>query len=115
MALDSSGYHESLPDGVQVLRWPHTRPLPELEVYAFFEARGLRPTPWSNGPGDVYTVHDHPYRKTLFCIQGSIPYTLPDHSREVMLRPGDRLILPPGVRHGAVVGPHGVTCIEAGE
>jgi hypothetical protein len=27
--------------------------------------------------------------------------------------PGDRLDLPAGVRHSAIVGPQGVTCLEA--
>ena len=115
MTVKQPLYHESLPAGVQVLRWPHAHPLPETEVLAFFQARGLSPTQWSNGPGDVYGVHSHPYRKTLFCLTGSITFSLPDYARDVELRPGDRLILPPGVCHGATVGPKGVTCIEAGE
>ncbi|HEY8760821.1 MAG TPA: hypothetical protein VIP52_07920 [Candidatus Dormibacteraeota bacterium] len=28
------------------------------------------------------------------------------------LEPGDRLELPPGTRHAAIVGPGGVTCVE---
>lgn len=106
---------ESFPAGIQVLRWPHTYPLPEAEVLRFFQARGLDPTRWSNGPGDVYGIHGHAYRKTLFCLEGSITFSLPDYSRDLELRPGDRLILPTGIRHGAIVGPEGVTCIEAGE
>lgn len=72
-------------------------------------------TRWSNGPGDVYAVHSHAYQKTLFCVNGSITFSLPDLKQEVALRPGDRLILPPTTRHGAVVGAEGVTCIEAGD
>ena len=30
---------------------------------------------WSNGPGAVYAVHDHPYRKILYVDQGSITFT----------------------------------------
>lgn len=108
-------YHESLPVGVQVLRWPHSHPLPEAEILAFFQARGLSPTRWSNNPGEVYEVHCHPYRKTLFCLTGSITFSLSDYSRDIELHPGDRLILPIDVRHGAKVGPQGVTCIEAEE
>ena len=115
MSIKQPSYHESLPAGVQVLRWPHTHPLPEAEILAFFQARGLSPTRWSNGPHEVYGVHHHPYRKTLFCLAGSITFSLPDHDREVDLRPGDRLILPAGVRHGATVGLQGVTCMEAGQ
>lgn len=65
---------------------------------------------WSNGPGDVYAKHTHPYEKVLYCVRGSITFTLED--RDVHLQPGDRMVVPPGTRHGAVVGPNGVTCIE---
>jgi quercetin dioxygenase-like cupin family protein len=113
--LKPSSYHETLPGNVQVLRWPHARPLPEEEILRFFIARNLSYSRWSNGPGDVYAVHSHPYRKTLFCLEGSITFSLPVGGRDVELHAGDRLILPAGTRHGAVVGPQGVTCIESAE
>ncbi len=100
---------------VQIIRWPHAHPLPEEEILGFFNARGLRYTRWSNGPGEIYGVHTHPYRKILFCLEGSITFSLSDLGREVELHLGDRLIIPAGMRHGATVGPKGVTCIEAGE
>lgn len=113
--MKDASYHESLPAGAQVLRWPHARRLPEEEIVHFFRARGQAFTRWSNGPEDRYDVHVHSYRKTLFCVEGSITFSLPDAGRDVELRPGDRLILPAGTRHGAVVGSLGVTCIEAVE
>lgn len=113
--MDERPLHETLTGGAQILRWPHTHPLPAGEVMAFFEARGIRPSEWTNAPGGVFDVHRHPYRKTLFCIRGAITFSLPDLDREVGLAPGDRLILPTGMRHGAIVGPDGVTCIEGAE
>ena len=65
---------------------------------------------WSNGPGDLYAAHSHPYEKVLYCVAGSITFTLPD--REIRLGPGDRMVLPAGTVHGAVVGPNGCSCIE---
>jgi mannose-6-phosphate isomerase-like protein (cupin superfamily) len=65
---------------------------------------------WSNGPGDVYAEHTHDYEKILYCTAGSITFTLRD--REIRLGPGDRMALPPGTPHGAVVGPSGCACIE---
>jgi quercetin dioxygenase-like cupin family protein len=65
---------------------------------------------WSNGPGDVYAEHTHAYRKILYCVAGSITFRLRD--REIRLGPGDRMDLPPGTAHAAVVGPKGCTCIE---
>jgi quercetin dioxygenase-like cupin family protein len=32
--------------------------------------------------------------------------------RRLLLRPGDRIVLPAGTVHSAVVGPHGCMCIE---
>jgi mannose-6-phosphate isomerase-like protein (cupin superfamily) len=65
---------------------------------------------WSNGPEDRYAEHAHDYEKVLYCVEGSITFTLRD--REIPLGPGDRMVLPPGTPHGALVGPHGCTCIE---
>ena len=113
--MPEPSYHESLPNGIELLRWPHRHPLPESEVLAFFDSRGLPSTRWSNGPGAVYAVHAHSYQKTLFCVKGSITFSLPDSNRNLELRPGDRLILPTATPHGAIVGGEGVTCIEAGE
>lgn len=113
--MSHPSHYEALPQGVEVLRWPHKHPLPESEVVAFFESRNLTSSRWSNGPGEVYSVHTHRYRKILFCVKGSITFSLSDLNQDIALRPGDRLTLPPGTRHGATVGPEGVTCIEAGD
>jgi quercetin dioxygenase-like cupin family protein len=112
---DSLMVDSNPPEGVELIRWPHRRPLPEEEIVRFFHARKLHFSRWSNGPDETYSLHTHPYRKILYCLCGSITFTLPDAGQSVALRPGDRLILPSGLRHGAMAGPEGVTCIEAGE
>ena len=66
---------------------------------------------WSNGPGDTYTTHSHPYKKILCCLDGSIVFHLAD--RDECLNPGDRMVVEPGVEHSAAVGPSGVRCAEA--
>jgi quercetin dioxygenase-like cupin family protein len=66
---------------------------------------------WSNGPGAVYAVHDHPYRKILYVAQGSITFT-PLGKPAIVMKPPDRLDLPAGTPHSAVVGDQGVTCWE---
>ena len=65
---------------------------------------------WSNAPGDTYAEHSHSYEKVLYCVEGSITFTLPD--RRIELRPGDRMVLAPETVHGVEVGPGGCTCIE---
>jgi uncharacterized protein YjlB len=77
---------------------------------------GLLASSWSNGPGDRYGAHDHGYDKVLVVAAGSIRFGLPGSSMSddvVELEVGDRLDLPAGTIHDAIVGPDGVTCLEA--
>ncbi len=74
---------------------------------------GLDATPWSNGPGDRYAAHDHGYDKVIAVERGSIRFGLPASSAMIDLDAGDRLELPAGTTHDAVVGPSGVACLEA--
>lgn len=83
----------------------------EKNLAAVFAKEGLTPERWSNGPGAVYAVHEHPYAKVLIVAQGEITFQMP--GREVRMGPGDRLDLPAHTPHGAIVGPHGVVCWEA--
>lgn len=76
-------------------------------------AEGLDPGTWGNGPFDRYAAHDHGYDKVLVCVAGSIRFGLPASGAAVDLGVGDRLDLPAGTRHDALVGPAGVTCLEA--
>ncbi len=82
-------------------------------LVAALRSEGLDPGAWSNGPGDLYAPHAHPYDKVLVADRGSIEFGLPDLGRSVTLEAGDRLDLPAGTRHDARVGPRGVTCLEA--
>ncbi len=66
---------------------------------------------WSNGPGDRYVEHSHPYAKVLYCTAGSIEFRTADGGG-IASKPGDRMELPAGRRHSAVVGPSGCTCVE---
>ena len=80
---------------------------------AAMRAEGLQAHAWQNDPGYVYAPHRHPYHKVLYCTRGSIRFDLPEEGQSVELRPGDRLDLEAGTAHAAVVGPDGVTCLEA--
>ena len=74
---------------------------------------GLDPWAWSNGPADAYGAHEHHYDKVIAVERGAILFGLPGTAETVELETGDRLELPAGTRHDAVVGPAGVTCLEA--
>ena len=76
-------------------------------------AEGLDAGTWSNGAFDRYAAHSHGYDKVLVCVAGSIRFGLPDRGDGVDLARGDRLELPAGTAHDALVGPDGVTCLEA--
>lgn len=96
-----------------VTRWTGERPPGEEALRRKMENEGLRPRRWSNGPGDRYGAHEHPYHKVLYCVDGSITFELQATGERVRLRTGDRLDLPPRTPHSAVVGPEGAVCIEA--
>jgi uncharacterized protein YjlB len=83
------------------------------DVEERLRAEGLSAGTWSNGPFDRYAAHTHAYDKVLVCVRGSIRFDLPDHGRSIELQPGDRLDLPAGIVHAALVGDGGVTCLEA--
>ena len=83
-----------------------------MELETRLRAEGLDPGRWSNGPGDRYAAHDHAYDKVIVVERGSITFGL-GPSRSVGLDTGDRLELPAGTAHDALVGPAGVSCLEA--
>lgn len=85
---------------------------PEV-LRALLAAEGLDAGAWSNGPRDRYAAHAHDYDKVLVCAWGSITLRLPDRGEAVDLAAGDRLDLPALTLHDALVGPAGVTCLEA--
>ena len=79
-------------------------------------AEGKDAARWGNGPGDRYGAHDHRYDKVIVVERGSIRFGLPATGTidaAVELAAGDRLELPAGTRHDAVVGHEGVACLEA--
>lgn len=92
---------------------PSDEPPSEEMLESILRDEGLRPSWWSNGPGDRYGAHSHAYHKVLYCARGSIRFDLPASGESLELRPGDRLDIPPGTQHSAVVGAEGVTCVEA--
>lgn len=72
--------------------------------------RGFATSVWSNGPHARYAEHQHDYDKALICTEGSITFFLADGPYAI--GSGDRLELPAGTAHSAVVGGAGVTCVE---
>ena len=92
--------------------WPDGEAPSRESLGRLFAEAGLSPSWWSNAPHDRYSPHSHPYHKVLYCARGGITFVVPD-AGDFRLRPGDRLDIPPGTTHAAIVGPDGVTCVEA--
>lgn len=80
---------------------------------AAMRAEGLKAYAWQNEPDYVYAPHRHAYHKVIYCTRGSVRFDLPEEGQSVALRAGDRLDLEAGTEHAAIVGPDGVTCLEA--
>ena len=100
-------------DRVEVVRWPEKQAPDEARLRSILADEDLHPYMWSNGPGDIYGAHSHAYHKVIYVVRGSITFGLPESGDEVILNAGDRLELPAGVTHNAVVGNQGVACLEA--
>jgi len=99
-------------DSVKVTPWPNEDVPSRGELQRLMADEGLSPYAWSNGPMDVYAAHSHGYNKVIYVVSGSITFGLPDLERNVTLFPGDRLDLPKGTVHDALVGKDGVVCLE---
>lgn len=98
---------------VRVHRWSEDWSPSEQAIIQKLGAESLEAYRWSNGPGDVYSAHSHTYDKVIYVLKGSITFGLPESGEHITLDEGDRLDLPAGVIHDAVVGSQGVICLEA--
>jgi uncharacterized protein YjlB len=87
-------------------------PADMASLLARLREQGLEPSTWSNGPAFRYEHHTHDYDKVVVAAEGSITFGLTGYGVGIVLATGERLDLPAGVEHDAVVGPRGVTCLE---
>jgi quercetin dioxygenase-like cupin family protein len=98
---------------LKVTPWTQAEPPTEETLQDVLTKQELRVYRWSNRPDDVYASHTHGYHKIIYVVEGAIKFDCPTHHKMFNLVPGDRLELPAGIRHSAIVGPQGVTCLEA--
>ena len=102
-----------MPCDISVTRWTLSETPRAEKLNALLADEGLRAYRWSNRPGDQYPLHAHTYHKIVYVLAGAITFGLPGCGEHVRLEAGDRLDLPAGVRHDALVGTQGVICLEA--
>lgn len=60
---------------------------------------------WKDEPGEIYEEHAHKGRVCFFVVDGGLTMTFPDKVAEYTK--GDRVDVPIGVLHSAVVGSEG--------
>lgn len=98
---------------VRLLRWSGSEHPTFSTITREMKKEGLRPYMWVNMPNHRYGVRSHGYEKVLYVIEGTLEITLPDSNLRLILKAGDRVTIPAGVRHGTIVGLKGAKCVEA--
>lgn len=98
---------------VRVTPWPGPEIPTEVVIRQHLDDEGLSYHKWSNGPLDVYFAHSHAFNKVIYVVAGAITFSFPKDGTKLTLKVGDRLDLPIGVMHEAVVSTLGVECLEA--
>jgi mannose-6-phosphate isomerase-like protein (cupin superfamily) len=99
---------------VKVTRWRGGQHPTIDNITRQMKQEGLRPYVWSDDSNYRYPVRSHGYDKTLYCLRGSLEIILSTNKQRIVLRSGDRIDVPRGVRHAAIIGPAGAQCIEGG-
>jgi mannose-6-phosphate isomerase-like protein (cupin superfamily) len=98
---------------VRVIRWTGGQHPTISIISRMMQKEGLRPYVWENTPNYRYAPRTHGYNKVLYVVDGVLEVSFPDNNQRVKLRAGDRLEIPSGVRHSAIVGMNGARCVEA--
>lgn len=96
----------------QVTRWRGGQHPTLALLKQNLENDGLRPFKWQHKANYRYGVRSHGFGKSIYCVEGGIEIFFPDIQQTVSLRPGDRIDIAAGVRHGITIGVYGATCLE---
>ncbi len=100
--------------GITVDRWAEPEPPTALELERRLKAEGLQPYRYSDPPGTTYPPHRHRSREVRWLLCGRMRVRLSGGDGEIVLAPGDRLDLPPGVEHTVVIdGDDPAVCVAA--
>ncbi len=98
---------------VRVTRWSGGQHPTLSAITRQMQREAMRPYFWENAPNYRYGIRSHNYTKVMYVVEGTIELSFPDTNARVRLRAGDRIEIPTGVRHGAIVGSSGAKCVEA--
>jgi quercetin dioxygenase-like cupin family protein len=89
--------------GVSVDRWSGTDPPTALELERQLRAEGLRPYRTCDPPGTSHPPRSHASHEVRWLISGKLWVKLDGNEEAIVLSPGDRLDLPPGLMHTIMV------------
>lgn len=92
---------------LEILPWDASDAPTEDGVRRRLEADGFSALCWSDAPGAHYDEHAHDRDESIWLVSGEIRFGAA--GRELVLAPGDRLMLPAGTLHTADAGPAGAT------
>ena len=98
---------------IQVQKWNRPQLPTEEVVEQLLLEEGLSPERWVGEPGQIFQASQRDYSTVIFVVSGFITFGFPIVGDPTILRSGDRLDLPAGILHNAVVGQDGVICLEA--
>lgn len=74
------------------------------------DAERMTATRYSFAPGGRFPKHVHPEEQLTYLLTGSVIFTVDgDHHA---MRPGDLIVIPPGVPHDATAGPDGAEVLS---
>ncbi len=80
---------------MKIKRWTQNE-LPALdELRQELSRQGFRVSEWTDAPGTVYPVHQHPEAEVRWVVRGQLRVGLPEQDQEIVLEAGDRLELEP--------------------
>ena len=91
------------PDGLCVDRWSSTDPPTAQELERRLRSEGLRPYRTCDPPGTSHPPRRHAAHEVRWLISGKLWVMLEGSEEAIILSPGDRLDLPPGVMHTIMV------------
>jgi quercetin dioxygenase-like cupin family protein len=100
-------------DRIRVALWDRAGAVSIEVLRGVLTAEGHQVIQWCSEPWQGAPLHAHIYPETLWLIEGSLTYALPDEQRLIELMPGDRLETPAGIPHAVMAGPDGARYLIA--
>jgi quercetin dioxygenase-like cupin family protein len=86
---------------LDIVRWTKPKKPTLEEIQQMLTAEGLEFDLFSDKPGTKYGRHKHPFDDFIVIVSGRMKLTT--DTNEWVMKPGDRLTLPAGTSHSAVM------------